>query len=279
MVIASCRAGLIGSFPAPNGRTIDDLDAMCAAVVAGVGQAPWALNMLVHKSYARFQDELEIVRRHQPPIVITALGSPGRVVENVHRYGGLVFADVSKPSLARKAVEAGADGLVLLCSGAGGHTGLYNPFALIREVRDFWDGPIILSGAVTDARSILAAQVLGADLVYMGTRFLACEESLGEPARKAMTVSATLEDIVLSAAITGVPANWMKPSLDAAGLSLDAMAPRTMDFTNTDTAKPWKNIWGAGHGVGAVTGVEPVHHIVAGLCEDYAALRGDLGLT
>lgn len=274
MVIAACKAGVIGCFPAPNGRTIEDLDAMCAAVVRETqGSAPWALNVIAHSTYARFDQEMEVIARHRPPLVITALGSPARVVDTVHAYGGLVFADVSRPSHARKAIEAGADGLVLLCSGAGGHTGQYSAFAFLREVRTFWSGPIVLSGAVSDARSLLAARVLGADLAYMGTRFIASQESLGEPERKAMTVSAAMEDIVLSAAVTGVAANWMKPSLEAAGFSLEGAAARPVDFTTADKAKPWKNIWGAGHGVGAIGAVEPVAEIVETLVQDYSALR------
>lgn len=279
MVIAACRAGVIGCFPAPNARELDTLDAWCARIASEThdttpNSAPWALNLIAHSSYARFDAEREIVKRHKPPLVITALGSPARVLDVVHGYGGLVFADVSRPVHARKAVEAGADGLVLVSAGAGGHTGSYSPFAFVAEVRRFWSGPIVLSGAISDARSLLAAQALGADFAYMGTRFLAAQESLGEPARKAMTIAVTMEDIVTSAAVTGVPANWMLPSLTAAGFTPEMLrAERKMDFTSTDKAKPWKNIWGAGQAVGAVTASEPVAQIIGTLREDYAALR------
>jgi nitronate monooxygenase len=279
MVIAACRAGVIGCFPAPNARELDTLDAWCARIARETGGAatncaPWALNLIAHSSYARFADELEIVKRHKPPLVITALGSPVRVLDTVHGYGGLVFADVSRPVHARKAIEAGADGLVLVSAGAGGHTGSYSPFAFVAEVRRFWPGPIVLSGAISDARSILAAQALGADFAYMGTRFLAAQESLGEPDRKAMTIAVSMEDIVTSAAVTGVPANWMLPSLTAAGFTPEMLrAERKMDFTSTDKAKPWKNIWGAGQAVGAVTASEPVAEIIARLRDDYTALR------
>jgi nitronate monooxygenase len=279
MVIAACRAGVIGCFPAPNARELDTLDAWCARIARETGGAatncaPWALNLIAHSSYARFADELEIVKRHKPPLVITALGSPVRVLDTVHAYGGLVFADVSRPVHARKAIEAGADGLVLVSAGAGGHTGSYSPFAFVAEVRRFWPGPIVLSGAISDARSILAAQALGADFAYMGTRFLAAQESLGEPDRKAMTIAVSMEDIVTSAAVTGVPANWMLPSLTAAGFTPEMLrAERKMDFTSTDKAKPWKNIWGAGQAVGAVTASEPVAEIIARLRDDYTALR------
>jgi nitronate monooxygenase len=275
MVTAACRAGVIGCFPAPNARTIDDLDQWCREIARRTeGAAPWAMNMLTHSTYARFDEEAEVVRRHKPPLLVTCLGSPARIADTVHGYGGLVFADVNTPALARKAVESGADGLILLCSGAGGHTGIYSAFAFLREVREFWDGPIVLSGGVGDARGVLAAEVLGAELVYMGTRFLASAESLGEPDRKAMTVRVGLEDIVASKAVTGVLANWMQPSLDAAGFVLSDMPARPVDFTTAEKAKPWKNIWGAGQVVGAVKGIEPVAAIIDDLAEEYAALCG-----
>lgn len=275
LVLAACKAGIIGCFPATNARTIEVLDAWCADLAAQTSDAaPWSMNVIAHSTYARFDAELAVMARHQPPLVITALGSPARVLDTVHGYGGLVFADVTTPTLARKAVQAGADGLVLVCSGAGGHTGSYSAFAFIAEVRTFWDGPVVLSGGIANAASVLAAQVLGADFAYMGTRFIAAAESLGEPARKDMTVAATMEDIVTSAAVTGVPANWMMPSLKSAGLTPDILkSERKIDFTNTDTAKPWKNIWGAGQAVGAVKAIEPVATIVGGLVAEYQTLR------
>jgi nitronate monooxygenase len=275
LVMAACKAGVIGCFPAPNARELETLETWCARIASETaGHAPWAINLIANSQYARFDAELAFVRKYRPPLVITALGSPARVLETVHGYGGLVFADVSRPLHARKAIEAGADGLVLVSAGAGGHTGSYSPFAFIAEVRRFWDGPLVLSGAISDARSLLAAEVLGADLAYMGTRFLASNESLGEPARKAMTIASNMDDIVTSAAVTGLPANWMMPSLVAAGFTPEMLkTDRKSDFTSTDTAKPWKNIWGAGQGVGAVTGSEGVADIIAQLHTDYAALK------
>jgi nitronate monooxygenase len=211
-------------------------------------------------------------------LLITALGSPARTLDTVHGYGGLVFADVTTPTLARKAIEAGADGLVLVCAGAGGHTGSYNNFAFMAEVRAFWGGPIVLSGGIGNASSILAAQVLGADLAYMGTRFIAAAESLGEVERKDMTVAVRMEDIVTSAAVTGIAANWMLPSLKASGFTPEQLkSERKVDFTSTDTAKPWKNIWGAGHAVGAVSAIEPVATIVDRLVAEYEALTATRG--
>lgn len=281
MVIASCRAGVIGSFPAANARSLDILEEWCERISDQTDSlAPWAMNVLAHQSYLRLDEELEVIARHRPPLLITALGSPVRIVETVHSYGGLVFADVATPRHARKAVEADVDGLVLVCAGAGGHTGTYSPFAFMAEVRAFWSGPVVLSGAIADAPSLLAAQMLGADLAYMGTRFLASEESLGEPERKIMTVAASMEDTITSAAITGVPANWLRQSLRAAGISEEQLrSPAKVNFSTAATAKPWKNIWGAGQGVGSVRAVEPVAAIVEKLLEHYLALRTEQGLS
>jgi nitronate monooxygenase len=275
LVCAAAQAGIIGCFPAANARTVEALDEWCATIAVRCRDtAPWSMNMITNRAYARFQDELAIVARHQPPLLITALGSPAPVLEAVHGYGGLVFADVTTPTLARKAVEAGADGLVLVCAGAGGHTGSYSPFAFMGAVREFWDGPVVLSGGIANAASVLAAEALGADFAYMGTRFIASQESLGDAARKEMTIAVAMEDIVTSACVTGVPANWMWPSLEAAGFKReDLKSERKMDFTTTDSAKPWKNIWGAGQAVGAVQAVEPVAAIVDRLVADYEALR------
>lgn len=274
LVCAACQSGVIGCFPAPNARTIEALDEWCGTIVARCrGVAPWSMNMITNRAYARFREELAVVARHRPPLLITALGSPAPTIETVHGYGGLVFADVTTPTLARKAIEAGADGLVLVCAGAGGHTGSYNPFAFIGAVREFWDGPVVLSGGIANAASVLAAETLGADFVYMGTRFIASQESLGEEARKAMTIAVTMEDIVTSTCVTGVPANWMWPSLEAAGFTrADLKSKRKMDFTTTDSAKPWRNIWGAGQVVGAVRASEPVATIVDNLVAEYTAL-------
>ncbi len=275
LVKAACAAGIIGCFPAANARTLEALDEWCDDISRhATSGAPWSMNMITNSSYSRFDAELEIVGRHKPPLLITALGSPSRTLATVHGYGGLVFADVTTPLLARKAVETGADGLVLVCAGAGGHTGSFSPFAFVSAVREFWQGPIVLSGAIASAQSVLAAEVLGADFAYMGTRFIASAESLGEDARKDMTVAAKMEDIVTSAAVTGVPANWMWPSLKAAGFTPETLkSERKVDFTTTETAKPWKNIWGAGQAVGAVKGIEPVAKIVDDIARDYETLR------
>jgi nitronate monooxygenase len=275
LVIAAARAGVIGSFPAPNARTIEQLERWLEEIAQALTQdAPaWALNMIVHSTYARFEAEMALVERYQPRLVITALGSPKRVLERVHAYGGLVFADVNSVEHARKAVEAGVDGLILVASGAGGHTGTLSGFAFVREVRCFWDGPIVLSGAISDARGIRAAQVLGADLAYMGTRFIATPESLVADSYRTMLVESNISDVTTTRAVTGVLANWLAPSLRQAGFDLEKLdVPTKIDFSGDmhGASKAWKDVWGAGQGVGATTRIEPVAAIVDQLVCDYA---------
>jgi nitronate monooxygenase len=226
---------------------------------------------MVHPSNDRLPADLECVLQHKPPLVITALGSPARVVDAVHSYGGLVFADVNSVGFARKAAATGVDGLVLVASGAGGHTGLTAGFAFVEEVRQFWDGPIALGGAISSGRAIRAAETLGAELAYLGTAFIACEESIADPAYKDMVVGANVEDILPSKGITGVTANWLRKSLIAAGYDPANMPEdKKPNFENTqDNSKAWKNVWSAGQGVGAVTAIEPVAQIVARLKAEY----------
>lgn len=280
MVIAAARAGIIGALPSPNARTtaiLDDWLARIAAEIAGSPQAAgWAVNLVVHPSNDRLADDLACVVRHRPPLVITALGSPARVVDAVHGYGGRVFADVNSVGFARKAAAAGVDGLVLVAAGAGGHTGAMAGFAFVEEVRRFWDGPLVLGGAIATGHAVRAAEILGADLAYIGTGLIACEESLADPGYKQMVVAAGGEDIVLSPGITGVPANWLRASLIAAGHDPDDMPKaRRPDFADAQgTAKAWKNVWSAGQGVGTVAAVEPLAAIIARIGQQYeAALR------
>lgn len=277
MVIAQARSGIIGSFPTANARTADNLDAWMRQIVDELGNDPhaaaWAANLVVHPSNDRLSADLECVLRHRPPLVITALGSPARVIDAVHGYGGLVFADVNSVGFARKAATAGIDGLVLVASGAGGHTGQTAGFAFVEEVRQFWDGPIVLGGAVSTGHAIRAAEVLGADLAYLGTSLIACTESMAATAYKDMVVAAGAEDIVSSRGITGVTANWLRASLVAAGYDPANMPEdKKPDFANAlDDAKAWKNVWSAGHGVGAVKAVEPTKTIVERLVREYDA--------
>lgn len=277
MVIAACRSGIIGSFPAPNARTADDLENWIAKIEAALADddraAAWAINLVVHPSNDRLASDLDCVVRHKVPLVITALGSPARVVDAVHSYGGLVFADVNSVGFARKAAAAGVDGLVLVAAGAGGHTGLTAGFAFVEEVRQFWDGPIVLGGAISTGQAIRAAEVLGADLAYLGTALIAAEESMAAPAFKDMIVAAGAEDIVPSKGITGVTANWLKPSLIATGYDPANMPEdKQPNFENAqDDAKAWKNVWSAGQGVGAVTAQEPIALVIQRLELEYDA--------
>ncbi|MEP0707389.1 NAD(P)H-dependent flavin oxidoreductase [Parvibaculum sp.] len=277
LVLAACREGVIGTFPTPNARTVAELDEWLNRIVSGLGpdDAPWAANVVVHRSNARLDEDIDLLIRYKAPIVITALGSPRAIVERVHSYGGLVFADVNSVAFARKAVEAGVDGLVLVAAGAGGHTGNMTGFSFVPAVREFFDGPVILGGGITDGAGIRAAEVLGADLAYMGTRFIACEESLAAPAYRDMLIGSTVDDLILTRAITGVAASWLKPSIEKAGYDLDAMEKNPdIDFTDPQSgAKRWAHVWSAGHGVGTIDRVEKVASLIARLEEEYEAAK------
>lgn len=287
LVTAACDAGVMAALPGPNGRTVADLRGWFtrmdghfrAAKAAGRAPSPWAFNMITHSSYHRFDEELALVEEFQPELVITALGGPHRVTDAVHRYGGLVFADVNAPAFARKAIEKGADGLVLVCSGAGGHTGSFALPAFIDEVRCFFDGPIAVGGAISHGRAVRAVELLGADFAYLGTRFLSATETLSAEAYRQMVVDCSMEDLIASRAITGALGNWMRPSLAAAGLAPDDLQADTkIDFSSDmhADAKAWKNVWSAGHGVGAITAIEPTAEIIRRLIDEYlAAVRAE----
>jgi len=275
LVIAAAKAGIIGAFPAPNARTIEDLRAWLPRITGELADAGkdgmWAINMIVHKTYERFDAELDLICEYKPKIVITALGSPKRPLERVHAYGGAVFSDVINPQQARKAADAGADGLILVGHGAGGHTGQYSLFAFIEEVRSFWDGPLIVGGAIGSGRAVRAALTLGADFAYMGTRFIATPESQVSDRNREMLVRSQMTDIVTTTAITGIASNWMKESLDEAGFTAEMLEEKKkIDFGNLhgDT-KAWKNIWGAGHGIGNTREIQTVQGVVDQLAEEY----------
>lgn len=281
LVVASCEEGMTGTFPTQNARTIDELrhwlDTIAARLAlrrqAGLEPGPWGVSMIVHPSYERFPGELELMAEYRPDIVVTALGSPKRVLDTVHGYGGLVYADVMSVEHARKAADAGADGLVLVCGGAGGHTGAYNPFAFLGEVRRFFKGSIILGGAISDGRGVRAAQVLGADAVYMGTRFIACPESQVNADYRAMLLRAGIGDVVNTKAVTGVACSWLKESLAASGFDDASLAAQgKIDFSDVHAGhKPWKNIYGAGQGVGFVDRVATVREVADQLYGEYRA--------
>ncbi len=275
LAIACAKAGIVGSFPAPNARNVDILDGWLAQVSEALGDAsdaaPWALNMIVHGTYDRFGRELDLIAKYRPRIVSTALGSPARVRDHVHEYGGLVMADVVTPTLARKAIDAGVDALILVTQGAGGHTGYYNPFAFIAEVRRFWSGPLGLAGCITHGRDIRAAQLMGADFVVAGTRFISARESMASPEYRDLVVQSHIEDLVESKAVSGVLANWLRPTLDAAGIDASSgSASKAIDFSGDISAgkKAWKDVWSAGQGLGSIDRVSTVDEIVGQLeCE------------
>ena len=273
-VIQSCKEGLMGSFPGPNARTIDDLRSWFEIIDTKLNQedAPWAFNMITHNSYGRFDQEITLVEEFKPKIVITALGGPHRVTQQVHAYGGLVFADVNSPSFAKKAIDRGADGLVLVCTGAGGHTGEYALMPFLDEVRSFFDGPIMVGGGISNGRSIRAAETLGIDFAYIGTRFLAAQETLISDAYRQMVWDSKMEDLIQSRAITGALGNWMRASVEASGLSLDDTKKiAKIDFSGDMHAgsKAWKTVWSAGQGVGNVKKPETIKEIIDILKNEY----------
>lgn len=282
LVLAACRAGIVGAFPTPNARPIETLDAWMRQITDGLMRArdeqpadsigPWCANLVTHSSNTRLREDLELVARYRPPLVVTALGSPKPAIEVVHAYGGRVIADVTTLALARKAAAAGADGLACICNGAGGHTGALNPFAFVSAVREFFDGLVIVGGGISDGWGVAGAVASGADLVYMGTRFIPTVESMAEPAYKQMLVDCTSEDLVVSAGLTGAAASWLKPSLRDKGLDPDNLptgATRNYDSNVAPQAKRWRDVWAAGQGVGAIKAIEPVAAVVDRLEAEY----------
>jgi nitronate monooxygenase len=270
LVVAACRAGIIGAFPAPNARTIEDLDDWCTTIASALTpeDGPWAISLTAHRTYRRLSQEIELVSSHKPPVVITALGSPRVAIDAVQAYGGIVAADVVSVRQAERAVEAGVDALLLVCAGAGGHTGFYSPFAFIEQVRSLWAGPIIMSGAAATGRSIAAAILLGADLVSVGTRFIAADESLASPEYRAMVASAGLDDLVVSDKLTGAPATWLAKSLERSNMHAATGAVDLSTITGSDQ-KRWKEIWSAGQGLVGVSRVCPAARIVDELATEY----------
>ena len=293
LVIASSRAGIVGSFPTANCRTLEALDESFSEITAALGTSkdalPWAVNIIVSKMYARSNDDLDLILKYKPPIVITSLGNPKEVVEKVHEYGGLVFSDVINLYHSKKAISVGVDGLILICNGAGGHTGDLSPFAFVSEVREIFDGIIIVGGSISSGDSILAIQALGADMAYMGTRFIATQESDATDEFKEMILNATASEIIKSNKITGVNGNWLEQSLKNAGISTkDSGFKKTLsdlkrmimplikqklkvDFDISKvTAKRWRDIFSAGQGVGSISNVPSVEDLVIELEQQHA---------
>ncbi len=282
MVLAACKAGIIGAFPTPNARPIDVLEDWMRTITEGLAAAraadpdamigPWAANLVTHSSNTRLPEDLALIAKYQPPIVITALGSPKPAIEVVHGYGGIVLADVVNLTLARKAVAAGADGLACVCVGAGGHTGNLSPFAFVSAIREFFDGLIVVGGGIADGFGVAGAIAAGADLVYMGTRFVPTIESMAKPEYKQMLVDCSVDDIVVSSGITGTPASWLKPSLREAGLdpdNLPATPPRNYDSNRSLKTRKWVDTWTGGQGLGAIKQVQSVADVVQDLETQY----------
>ena len=286
LVVAACKAGIVGAFPTPNARPIEVLDDWMKSITEQLHRArdeqdpstvgAWCANVVTHSSNTRLQDDLKLIAKYQPPVVVTALGSPKPVMETVHGYGGLVIADVISLRLAEKAAAAGVDGLACVSAGAGGHTGHLSPFAFVSAVREIFDGYIIVGGGISDGFGVAGAIATGADLVYMGTRFIPTVESMADQAYKDMLVAASSEDLLVSAGITGSNASWLKPSLRANGIDPDNMpsAPeRSYDSNRSIGARKWKDVWAAGQGVGAIKAIESVSDVVDRLELEWLAAR------
>ncbi|QIX25526.1 nitronate monooxygenase [Nocardioides sp. JQ2195] len=274
LVIAASKAGVLGSFPAPNCRTTEELDRWLGTVTDGLTEdgvtKPWALNMVTHSSNPRLAEDLKVVAEHKPPIVITALGSPRPVMEVVKGYGGTVIADVVSLKLAHKAAAARADGLACVSSGSGGHTGHLNPFAFVSAVRDFFDGIVAVGGGIADGHGVAGAVAAGADLVYVGTRFLATRESMAPDAYKQMVVDSGTDDLIVSDGITGTPASWLRPSLVENGLDPDNLvAPEKRAYGSGNGHTRWKDIWAAGQGIQVIQDAPAVADVVDQLVADY----------
>jgi nitronate monooxygenase len=290
LVSAACCNGVIGAFPTVNCRSAEQLEAWLAEIegrlrafadAQGRPAAPICPNLIVHRSNARLADDLAVLLRHKTEIVITSVGSPAPVVQPLHDAGGLVFADVATIRHAERALEAGVDGLVLLTAGAGGQTGWLNPFAFVRAVRGFFDGPIVLAGGISDGHALRAAQVLSCDLAYMGTKFIATRESMADERHKAMLVASSADDIQLTTAFTGLQTNMLRPSIIAAGLDPDDLPARGAIEIGKDIdvaareARPkrWRDIWSGGHSTSGVTAVLSVEDLVAQTAAEYRAAK------
>ncbi|MBR0830797.1 nitronate monooxygenase [Bradyrhizobium manausense] len=291
LVVAACRNGVIGSFPTVNCRSTEQLGEWLTEIetrlqqhadTSGRKAAPVCPNLIVHRSNARLEQDVKLLLRHKPEIVITSVGSPAPVLKPLHDAGALVFADVASIRHAERAAEAGADGLVLLTAGAGGQTGWLNPFAFVRAVRSFYDGVIVLAGGISDGHALHAAEVLGCDLAYMGTKFIATRESLADERYKQMLVEASADDILLTTAFTGLQTNMLKPSIVAAGLDPDDLPARgaidigkDIDITARENRpKRWRDIWSGGHSTSGVMDVPAVDDLVARTLSEYRGAGG-----
>lgn len=279
LVAATCRAGVVGALPASNARTADELGEWLRALSdasAEGGSAPYALNIIVKRAGdERYEQNVALAEAFRVPIVISSVGKPGGLVQRIHAYGGIVLHDVATLRHARKAIDEGVDGLILLTTGAGGHTGFANPFAFMQEVRAFWDGPIALAGGIASGRAIHAAQVAGADLAYSGTPFIATTEARADPAYKQMVADGQMADVFVTDRLSGMPASFLRPSLIGHGLDPDRIPPLDADGRPDlpDGLRPWRDLWSAGQGLGAVSDIVPAAQRIAQLEQQYRASR------
>ena len=290
LVIEQCKAGIIGSFPALNARPASQLDEWLAEITETLDAhnranpdkpaAPFAVNQIVHRSNDRLEHDIEMCVKYKVPIVITSLGARPELNDAVHSYGGITLHDIINNHFAHKAIEKGADGLIAVAAGAGGHAGTLSPMALIQEIREWFDGPLLLSGSIATGRAVLAARAMGADLGYIGSPFIATEEANAVPEYKEMIVSSSAQDIVTSSLFTGVSGNYLKPSIARAGMDPDDLPDgdvSTMNFSQgSSKPKAWKEIWGSGQGIGAVRAVEPAAQLVDRIAEEYHAAHQSL---
>lgn len=275
LVLAQCRAGIVGSFPALNARPSGVLEQWLQQLTTELTDedAPYAVNLIVHSSVPRLEEDLALCVKYRVPIVITSIGAREDIFAAIHSYGGIVLHDVTTVAFGRKAVEKGADGLVAVAAGAGGHGGSWSPFALVQEIRSWYDGPLALGGAISSGRSIAAARLLGADLAYIGSAFIATDEASAEAAYKKMVVECSASDILYTDYFSGVHANFLRPSVAAAGFDPHALHRQrsTIEFPtgSEQAAKMWRDIWSAGQGIGEVRAIRPVAAVVSQLAEDF----------
>ena len=284
LVVAQCRAGVIGSFPSLNARPLPQFEEWLQRLNAELGpdDAPYAVNLIVHKSNDRLMDDVALCVKYKVPIIISSLGARADINEAIHSYGGLVLHDIINDKFARKAIEKGADGLIAVAAGAGGHAGTVSPFALVQEIRRWFDGPLALSGSIATGDAVLAATAMGADFGYIGSAFIATTEARADERYKQMIVDSSAADIVYSSLFTGVHGNYLKPSIVLAGMDPDALPesdPSAMNFGSNAGPKAWKEIWGCGQGIGAIDAVVPAAAFIAKLRREYDAARMRIGVA
>jgi nitronate monooxygenase len=289
LVLAQCKAGVIGAFPSLNARPAPALEEWLERIAADLAEhdaahperpaAPFAVNLIVHKSNDRLMHDLEVCVKHRVPIVITSLGARTEVNDAIHSYGGVVLHDIINVAFAHKAIEKGADGLIAVAAGAGGHAGTWSPFALVQEIRAWFDGPLALSGAIANGRAVLAARAMGADFGYVGSAFIATQEAHAPDLYKESIVASSAQDIIYTNLFTGVHGNYLRESIERAGLdpeNLPQSDPSKMNFGTNREAKAWRDIWGSGQGIGAIDRIPTAGELVERLTREYAAARDAL---